>query len=88
MTAIFTIFLAKLFTPIAIGIGIAGAFVSRNWWHVLVTAVIAALVSEYFLSMAIADYAFEVLPFVITIIASAIWAAWFYWLALARRTGK
>lgn len=84
MSAVFAIFLAKFVAPIPIAIGIAGAFVSRSWGHVLITALVAATVDEVFLRMADVDHSFSTLAFMIGIFASGLWAAWFYWIRLAK----
>ncbi len=88
MSALFTMFLAQFVAPIPIAMGIAGGFVSRSWWHVLITAVLAATVSEYFLGMADPDHRFTLTYYIVGIIAAGLWAAWFYWLRLARQQHK
>ncbi len=88
MSAIFTIFLIQVFAPIVIVFGIAGAFVSRSWWHVLITALAAATTSEVFASLANDDNIFNSVNFLIGVVAAGLWAAWFYWLRLAKRNNK
>ncbi len=88
MSAVFTIFLAKFVAPIPIVVGIVGAYVSRSWWHVLITAFAAASISEIFLRMTMADHSFTPLAFIIGVVAAGLWAAWFYWLRLAKLKGK
>ena len=88
MSAVFTIFLAKFVAPIPIVAGIVGAYVSRSWWHVLITALVAASISEIFLHMTKADYSFVPLVFMISVFAAGLWAAWFYWLRLAKLKSK
>ena len=84
MSAVFAIFLAKFVAPIPIAVGIAGAFVSRSWWHVFITALVAAAIDEIFLRMAKLDHSFDLLAFLIGLVAAGLWAAWFYWIRLAR----
>ncbi|MBZ0215950.1 MAG: hypothetical protein K8F25_05325, partial [Fimbriimonadaceae bacterium] len=47
---IFAIFLAKLFSPVPVVVGIVGAFFSRAWWHVAITAFVAGSINEVLLS--------------------------------------
>lgn len=84
MSAVFAIFLTQFIAPIPIIVGIAGAFVSRAWWHVLITAFVAALTSEIFLHIAKTDHSFTLLAFLIAVLAAGLWAAWFYWIRLAK----
>lgn len=84
MTAFFALFLAKFMALIPIAVGIVGAFVSRSWWHVLVTAVLAAAIDEIFLRMTEVEHGFSPLAFMTGVIAAGLWAAWFYWLRQAK----
>ena len=88
MSAIFTMFLAQFVAPIPIAVGIAGAFVSRSWWHVLITALVAASIGEVFLHMTKADHSFTPLAFMIGVVAAGLWAAWFYWIRQAKLEKK
>lgn len=84
MPAVFAMFLAQFVAPIPITVGIVGAFVSRAWWHVILTALAAASISEIFLRMTKVDHGFNPLVFLTGVAAAGLWAAWFYWLRLAR----
>jgi len=88
MSAVFAMFLAKFVAPIPIAVGIAGAFVSRAWWHVFITALVAALLGEVFLRMTKVDHSFNPLAFLIGVVAAGLWAAWFYWIRLAKLKNK
>ena len=88
MSAVFAIFLAKFVAPIPIAVGIAGAFFSRSWWHVFVTALVAATIDEIFLRMAKLEHSIDLLAFLIGVIASGLWAAWFYWIRLTKLQNK
>lgn len=88
MSDVFAIFLAKFVALIPIAAGIAGAFFSRSWWHVLVTALVAASADEVYLRTTNADHGFDLPAFMIGVFAAGLWAAWFYWLRLARLKGK
>lgn len=88
MSAVFTMFLAKFVAPIPIAVGIAGAFFSRSWWHVLATAVVAASITEVFLRTTEVDHSFNLLAFLIGVFAAGLWAAWFYWIRLSRLNNK
>ncbi len=88
MSAIFTIFLARFVAPIPIAVAIVGAFVSRSWWHVAITAFAAASLSEVALRATKPAYSFDPLAFLIGLAAAGLWASWFYWIRLARRKSK
>ncbi len=88
MSAIFTIFLTQVFAPIVIVVCIAGAFVSRSWWHVLITALAAATTSEGFAGYVNDDNVFNAMNLLIGVVAAGLWAAWFYWLKLAKRNSN
>ena len=70
--------------PLHIVVGIAGAFFSRSWWHVLVTAVVAVSIGEIYLRVTEADHRFDPLVALIGVVAAGLWAAWFYWLRLVK----
>lgn len=88
MSAVFAMFLAKFVAPIPIAAGIAGAFFSRSWWHVFITALVAASLGEVFLRVTNVDHSFNPLAFLIGVVAAAVWAAWFYWIRLAKLENK
>ena len=88
MSAVFTIFLAQFVAPIPIVVGIVGAYFSRSWAHVAITALIAASVSEIYLRMTKEEHGFTLLVFFISIVAGALWAAWFYWIRLSKLQSK
>jgi len=88
MSDLFTMFLAQFMAPIPITVGIAGAFFSRSWWHVLLTALVAAGASEVFLRMNEAGHKFDLLTFLVGLFAAGLWAAWFYWIRLSRKKYK
>jgi len=88
MSAVFTMFLAQFVAPIPIAAGIAGAFVSRSWWHVLITALVAASITETFLRVTKVEHSFNLPAFLIGVVASGIWAAWFYWIRLNKLQNK
>ena len=88
MSAVFAMFLAQFVAPIPIAVGIAGAFVARAWWHVLITAVVAASIGEVYVRMTKVDHSFSALGFPLGVVAAGLWAAWFYWLRLARLQNK
>ena len=88
MSAVFAMFLAQFIAPIPIAVGIAGAFVSRSWWHVLITALVAASIGEIFLRVTKVDHRFDPLASLIGVVAAGLWAAWFYWIRLARLKNK
>jgi hypothetical protein len=88
MIAVFTIFLTQVFAPIIIVVGIAGAFISRSWWHVLITALAAVAISEITQRYAKDAHIFNPTTILMGIIAAGLWAAWFYWLKLAKKINK
>ncbi len=88
MSAVFAMFLAHFIAPIPIAVGIAGAFVSRAWWHVLITALLAASIGEIYLRVTDVDHSLNPLAFLIGVVAAGLWAAWFYWLRLAKLKNK
>lgn len=88
MAAVFAMFLAQFVAPIPIAVGIAGAFVSRSWWHVPITALVAASITETFLRVTEVDHNFNLLAFLIGVVAAGVWAAWFYWIRLAKLENK
>ena len=85
MSAIFTVFLNQLFAPIIIGFGIAGAFFCRAWWHIFITAIVAAGASTIFSSFAGDEQGFNPTAFLFSAIAAGLWTVWFYWLRLGKR---
>ncbi len=84
MSGVFAMFLEQFVAPIPIAVGIAGAFFSRSWLHVLMTAIAAASITQIFLRMSDAEHSFNLLTFLIGVVAAGIWAAWFYWVRLSR----
>jgi len=84
LSAVFAIFVAQFMAPLHIVVGIAGAFFSRAWWHVLITALVAVSIGEIYLRVTEADHHLDPLTAVIGIIAAGLWAAWFYWLRLMK----
>jgi len=88
MTAIFTIFLTQFVSPIPIVVGIAAAFISRAWWHVIVTAFVAALIGEYLSRISSSDHIFSAQIFAMGVFASGLWAAWFFWIRQTRLKGE
>lgn len=88
MSAVVAIFLARFMAPIPIAVGIVGAFVSRSWWHVAITALAAASMSEFALRLTRPAYSFDPLAFLIGVAAAGLWASWFYWIRLGKRKSK
>ncbi len=84
MSGVFAMFLEQFVAPIPIAVGIAGAFFSRSWWHVLITALAAASITQVFLRMSDVDHSFNLLVFLIGVVAAGLWAGWFYWVRLSR----
>ena len=84
MSAVFAMFLTQFVAPIPIAVGIAGAFASRSWWHVCITALAAATITEIALRATKVDHSFNLLFFLIGVVAAGLWAAWFYWIRLTR----
>ena len=82
---IFTIFLAKLLSPGLIAIGIIGAFLSRTWWHIAITAVVAAIFNEALLSATQFTRSFNPIVFFVGIMAAGVWAALAFWVKKIRQ---
>ncbi len=85
MSAVFTIFLSQLFAPIIIVFGIAGAFICRVWWHIFITAIVAAGACAIFLRFTGDDQGFNPTAFLISATAAGLWTGWFYRLRLGKR---
>ena len=84
MSDLFAIFVAQFMAPLPIVVGIAGAFFSRSWWHVLVTALVAVSVGEVYLRLTKTDHSLDPLTALVGVVAAGLWAAWFYWLRLMK----
>ena len=84
MSAVFAIFVAQFMAPLPIVVGIAGAFFSRSWWHVLITALVAVSMGEIYLRTTETDHSFDPLTAFIGLVAAGLWAGWFYWLRLMK----
>jgi len=84
MSALFAMFVAQFIAPLPIVVGIAGAFFSRSWWHVLITALVAVSIGEIYLRVTEADHSIDPLAALIGVVAAGLWAAWFYWLRLVK----
>lgn len=72
--ALIGIFLAKLFSPFIVMIGVASGWYSKHWWHILVASLIAASVNEFLLGMTQYTRNFNAVVFIIGMLAAALWA--------------
>ena len=84
MSDLFAVFVAQFMAPLPIVVGIAGAFFSRAWWHVLVTALVAVSIGEVYLRLTEADHSLDPSTALIGVVAAGLWAVWFYWLRLLK----
>lgn len=82
--AIFAVFVAKFLSPIPIVVAIIGAFWSRAWWHVAITAVVAATIGEVLLSATQVTRSFNPAIFLIGVLAAGVWAALAFWIKRVR----
>ena len=81
---ILAIFIAKLVSPFPIIVGIIGAFLSKSWWHIIITAMVAASISEFLLSSSQVTRSFNGFVFMIGVLAAAVWAALAFWIKKIR----
>mgnify|MGYP000082480713 CR=1 FL=1 len=74
MAAIIGFLLAKLTSPDIIIISLIGGFISNKWWHLLVTAIVAAFLSDFLLRAFQQTRSFDIAIFAIAMNASFFWA--------------
>lgn len=79
-------FLAKLLSLDIVLIAVIAGLLARNWFHVIVGAVVAAIANEMLLTMMQAVRRFDPLTVVIGAVAAAVWVAGAY--AIKSRSRK
>jgi hypothetical protein len=73
MVLIIAIFVAKLFSPVLIVLGVLVGWFSAKWWHVIAGAVVAAIADEALLHSMLATRRVDPGVIFIGFLAAAIW---------------
>ena len=74
MGVLIAIFIAKLIDIPVIILGAVAGYLARQWWHLVLGAVIAGTASELLLSLARVTYRFNAAVWIVGIVAGAVWA--------------
>jgi hypothetical protein len=87
MTALWTIFLARMFDPVGALIALTIGSFGKTKWIILIGGVIAAGITDWLLIRMGRNESFEIGPFLAGVVAFALWSAVGH-LAFRRMMGK
>lgn len=74
MAVFIGVLLAKITSPDIIALSLIGGFISNKWWHVIVTALVVALLNDFLLQTVQVAREFRFLFYITAMIASLLWA--------------